>query len=67
MSYIDPFNWSRLINGERYEKQDNRDKEAYWLIDDEDKRPYCSECNCATFEYNLFDFCPNCGAKMIRN
>lgn len=63
MNYIDPFNWKQ----EPYEKQDNRDKEAKWIISDDDfERPYCSECNCATYEYVRFDFCPNCGAKMIK-
>lgn len=63
MIYDNPY--EMIINPNTPKDLDNRDKEGEWL-ETEQGEVYCSKCNCKTFEYNRFNYCSVCGAKMIQ-
>ena len=39
-------------------------KRGQWEPSDYDRYYQCSECGSYTYEENLWDYCPSCGAKM---
>lgn len=41
-------------------------KQGEWLISSDGYYPYCSECKNVPKGGNMTDFCPSCGAEMVK-